>query len=117
MLRNAGFRIALDDFGTGYSSLCMMKSFKFDRLKLDRSLISDLGKDPTSQAVFDAAVTMALSIGAEVVAEGISEAGLVEPVRSAGCTHLQGFLYSRPIEADAVDRYYVADEIGEAKVA
>ena len=117
LLRNAGFRIALDDFGTGYSSLCMMKSFKFDRLKLDRSLISDLGKDPTSQAVFDAAVTMALSIGAEVVAEGISEAGLVEPVRSAGCTHLQGFLYSRPIEADAVDRYYVADEIGEAKVA
>jgi diguanylate cyclase (GGDEF)-like protein len=106
LLRNAGFRIALDDFGTGYSSLCMMKTFKFDRLKLDRSLITDLGKDPTSQAVFDAAVTMALRIGAEVVAEGISEEMLVDPVRSAGCTHVQGYHYSRPIEAEAVAGYY-----------
>ncbi|MBV1689744.1 bifunctional diguanylate cyclase/phosphodiesterase [Novosphingobium sp. G106] len=106
LLRNAGFRIALDDFGTGYSSLCMMKTFKFDRLKLDRSLITDLDKDPTSQAVFDAAVTMALRIGAEVVAEGISEEDLVSPVRSAGCTHVQGYHYSRPIEADAVQGYY-----------
>ena len=106
LLRNTGFRIALDDFGTGYSSLCMMKTFKFDRLKLDRSLITDLGKDMTSRAVFDAAVTMGLQIGAEVVAEGISEESLVEPVRSAGCTHVQGFHYSRPIEADAVQAYY-----------
>lgn len=108
LLRNAGFRIALDDFGTGYSSLCMMKTFKFDRLKLDRSLITDLDKDPTSQAVFDAAVTMALRIGAEVVAEGISEEGLIAPVESAGCTHVQGFHYSRPIEAAAVEGYYRA---------
>ena len=117
LLRNAGFRIALDDFGTGYSSLCMMKTFKFDRLKLDRSLISDLGKDPTSQAVFDAAVTMGLRIGAEVVAEGISEESLVEPVRSAGCTHVQGFHYSRPIEAAAVAGYYGDREIVDRKVA
>ncbi|MCW1429450.1 putative bifunctional diguanylate cyclase/phosphodiesterase [Novosphingobium sp. JCM 18896] len=121
LLRNAGFRIALDDFGTGYSSLCMMKTFKFDRLKLDRSLITDLGKDPTSQAVFDAAVTMALRIGAEVVAEGISDEGLVDPVRSAGCTHVQGYHYSRPIEAEAVDGYYeagpTADRKSDRKVA
>ncbi len=109
LLRSAGFRIALDDFGTGYSSLCMMKTFKFDRLKLDRSLITDLDKDPTSQAVFDAAVTMALRIGAEVVAEGISEEELIAPVRSAGCTHVQGYHYSRPIEADAVDGYYAGE--------
>ena len=108
LLRNAGFRIALDDFGTGYSSLCLMKTFKFDRLKLDRSLIADLATDPTSQAVFDAAVTMALKIGAEVVAEGISEKELVEPVTSAGCTHLQGFHYSRPIEADEVEPYFAS---------
>ena len=111
LLRGAGFRIALDDFGTGYSSLCMMKTFKFDRLKLDRSLISDIGQDPTSKAVFDAAVTMALRIGAEVVAEGISDEVLVEPVRSAGCTHVQGFHYSRPIESEQVDTYY---KIGRA---
>lgn len=117
LLRTMGFRIALDDFGTGYSSLCMLKTFKFDRLKLDRSLIGDLGKDNTSKAVFDAAVTMALSIGAEVVAEGVSEIGLVEPVRSAGCTHLQGFHYSHPIEADAVEIYYGSATLPVRRVA
>ncbi len=117
LLRNAGFRIALDDFGTGYSSLCMMKTFKFDRLKLDRSLITDLEKDPTARAVFDAAVTMALRVGAEVVAEGISEEALVEPVRKAGCTHIQGFHFSRPIEADAIERYYAQGRPGNRMVA
>jgi diguanylate cyclase (GGDEF)-like protein len=117
LLRNAGFRIALDDFGTGYSSLCMMKTFKFDRLKLDRSLITDIAKDATSQAVFDAAVTMALRIGAEVVAEGISEPGLVDPVRDAGCTHVQGYHYSRPIEAEAVAGYYENAKEAARKVA
>jgi len=106
LLRNAGFRIALDDFGTGYSSLSMMKDFHFDRLKLDRSLIMDLGRDANSKAVFEAAVTMALRIGAQVVAEGISEHALIDPALGAGCTHLQGFHISRPIEADAVEDYF-----------
>jgi EAL domain-containing protein (putative c-di-GMP-specific phosphodiesterase class I) len=106
LLRNAGFRIALDDFGTGYSSLSMMKSFRFDRLKLDQSLIADLERDPTAKAVFDAAVTMALKVGAQVVAEGISEEGLVAPVSVAGCTHVQGFHFSRPMEAACVSAYY-----------
>jgi EAL domain-containing protein (putative c-di-GMP-specific phosphodiesterase class I) len=67
--------------------------------------------------VFDAAVTMALRIGAEVVAEGISEEGLVAPVESAGCTHVQGFHYSHPIEASAVESYYRAAPEGKRKVA
>jgi diguanylate cyclase (GGDEF)-like protein len=103
LLRNAGFRIALDDFGTGYSSLCMMKTFRFDRLKLDRSLVTDIGKDDTSRAVFDAAVQLARQIGAEVVAEGVSEEALVETARLAGCTHLQGFHLSLPVEAQAIN--------------
>ncbi|MBX9884581.1 MAG: bifunctional diguanylate cyclase/phosphodiesterase [Novosphingobium sp.] len=110
LLRHAGCRIALDDFGTGYSSLCLLRTLQFDRLKLDRELIGNLKSDPTSRAVFDAAVTMALRIGAEVVAEGISELELVEPVRAAGCTHLQGYHYSRPVEASAVATYYVGDQ-------
>ena len=105
LLRNLGFRIALDDFGTGYSSLSMVKSFKFDRMKLDRTLVMDLGQDPASLAVLEAAVTMARHVGAEVVAEGISEDRLVAPTRSAGCTHLQGYFYSRPIEASQVHDY------------
>ena len=109
LLRRAGFRIALDDFGTGYSSLCLMKTFRFDRLKLDRTLVCDLGRDPVSRTVFEAAVTMALNLGAEVVAEGVSEAELLAPVRDAGCTHVQGFHYSMPLEAPAVAGYYTHD--------
>lgn len=117
LLRRAGFRIALDDFGTGFSSLCAMKSFRFDRLKLDRSLINDISHDPASQAVFNAAVAMALRLGAEVVAEGISELSLVEPVCEAGCTHVQGFHYSEPIEAEKVEIYYAARRADESRVA
>lgn len=106
LLRHMGFRIALDDFGTGYSSLSMVKSFKFDRMKLDRSLVMDLGQDPASVAVLEAAVTMARHVGAEVVAEGISDAHLIGATKSAGCTHLQGYYYSRPIEADDVPGYF-----------
>jgi diguanylate cyclase (GGDEF)-like protein len=112
LLRQAGCKIALDDFGTGYSSLSLLRTFQFDRLKLDRELIGNLENDPTSRAVFDAAVTMALRIGAEVVAEGVSELSLVEPVQSAGCTHLQGYHFSRPVEASEVTPYY---ERGKAK--
>jgi diguanylate cyclase (GGDEF)-like protein len=114
LLRQAGCKIALDDFGTGYSSLCLLRTFQFDRLKLDRELIGNLETDPTSRAVFDAAVTMALRIGAEVVAEGVSELSLVEPVQAAGCTHLQGYHYSRPVEADEVTPYYERDKAKRA---
>jgi diguanylate cyclase (GGDEF)-like protein len=106
LLRTLGFRIALDDFGTGYSSLSMVKSFKFDRMKLDRSLVMDLGQDPASVAVLEAAVTMARHVGAEVVAEGISDAHLITATKSAGCTHLQGYFYSKPIEAAEVLEYF-----------
>jgi predicted signal transduction protein with EAL and GGDEF domain len=117
LLRNMGFRIALDDFGTGYSSLSMVKSFKFDRMKLDRSLVMDLGQDPASVAVLEAAVTMARHVGAEVVAEGISDAHLIGATRNAGCTHLQGYFYSRPIEAGDVLGYFEGIEGGKADAA
>ncbi len=117
LLRNLGFRIALDDFGTGYSSLSMVKSFKFDRMKLDRSLVMDLGQDPASVAVLEAAVTMARHVGAEVVAEGISEEHLIDATKGAGCTHLQGYFYSRPIEADEVPNYFTAPVVPQSEVA
>lgn len=117
LLRNMGFRIALDDFGTGYSSLSMVKSFKFDRMKLDRSLVMDLGQDPASVAVLEAAVTMARHVGAEVVAEGISDAHLIGATRDAGCTHLQGYFYSQPIEADGVMSYFEGIEGRKADAA
>ena len=106
LLRQFGFRIALDDFGTGYSSLWLLKAFRFDRLKLDGSLISDLASDTKCHAVFDAAVAMGLRLGAEVVAEGVGDALLVDPLTLSGCTHLQGYHFSRPIEAADVAGYF-----------
>ena len=117
LLRSLGFRIALDDFGTGYSSLSMVKNFKSDRMKLDRSLVVDLGQDPASVAVLEAAVTMARHVGAEVVAEGISEAHLVGLTKRAGCTHLQGYFYSPPIEAEDVLEYFRTSDGARANAA
>ncbi|WP_408588252.1 putative bifunctional diguanylate cyclase/phosphodiesterase [Novosphingobium sp.] len=109
LLREAGCRIALDDFGTGYSSLSLLRGFRFDRLKLDRELIVDLAQDETSRAVFETAVAMALRIGAQVVAEGISDAALLDAAARAGCTHLQGYHFSRPLEAADVAAYFATE--------
>jgi diguanylate cyclase (GGDEF)-like protein len=106
LLRGLGFRIALDDFGAGYSSLWLLKSVHFDRLKLDRSLISDLDTSEMSVAVFKAAVALGRSLKMEVVAEGVFEEALVTPLADAGVTHLQGYHYSKPVEAEEVARYY-----------
>lgn len=77
----------------------------------------DLGQDPASVAVLEAAVTMARHVGAEVVAEGISDAHLIGATKSAGCTHLQGYFYSRPIEADAVQDYFLDSEARASAMA
>lgn len=106
LLRCSGFRIALDDFGTGYSSLNLLKSCSFDRLKLDRSLIVDLDTDPAARAVFEAAVTMALRVNAEVVAEGVSDPAISAQIVGSGCTHVQGFAFSPPLEASAVEGFF-----------
>ena len=111
LLRGLGFRIALDDFGAGYSSLWLLKSFHFDRLKMDRSLIFDLTASKMSQAVFEAAVKMGRQLGMEVVAEGVFDASLIEPLEAAGVTHLQGFHFSEPLELAEVSSYFQAEQI------
>ena len=100
--------LASTHFGSGASSVSLNKPSRFDRLKIDRSLIIDLPRDPAAQAVFEAAVAMALKMGAQVVAEGISAAELIEPVSLSGCTHLQGFHISEPVEAGAVAEWFAA---------
>ena len=104
-LRTAGFRIALDDFGTGYSSLSYLRRFPFDRLKLDRSLVQGVTDDRAAMAIVETAAALGLRLGLDVVAEGIETQDEADLMLVAGCTHLQGYLVSRPIEVCDMPRY------------
>ncbi len=101
-LRNLGVKIALDDFGTGYSSLSYLRSFPFDKLKIDRSFVEDLGTSTNGHAVIRAITTLADALGMETLAEGVEDIAQFEVLEREGCRHIQGFLFSKPIAADAV---------------
>ena len=98
-LRALGVRIALDDFGTGYSSLSYLRSFPFDKIKIDRSFIMELIEDKDAGAVVRAITDLAGALGMETTAEGVEEVGQVEALREHGCTNVQGYLFSKPVAA------------------
>ncbi len=101
-LRNLGVRIALDDFGTGYSSLSYLRSFPFDKVKIDRSFVRDLGTSSNGHAIIRAITTLADALGMETLAEGVEDIAQYEVLEREGCRHIQGFLFSRPVAAGAV---------------
>jgi len=96
-LRELGARIAMDDFGTGYSSLSYLRSFPFDKIKIDRSFITDAGHRPEGKAIVRAVAGLGASLGIETTAEGIETPEQLELARRLGCTDGQGFLISRPL--------------------
>jgi diguanylate cyclase (GGDEF)-like protein len=102
LLRRDGFRITLDDFGTGYSSLSYLRRFQVDKVKLDRAFI-DSAEQERSIAIIRAAVGLGRAMGLEVVAEGISTPEQEQIALEAGCDGLQGYLYGRPMPAEAID--------------
>lgn len=95
-LKTLGITIAIDDFGTGYSSLSYLKLFPLDRLKIDRSFISELETDSNDAAIVAAAISLAHNLGLSVVAEGVESVGQAERLIGYGCDELQGFHYGRP---------------------
>ena len=101
-LRNLGVRIALDDFGTGYSSLSYLRSFPFDKVKIDRSFVEDLGTSTNGHAMIRAITTLANALGMETLAEGVEDVAQFEVLEREGCQNIQGYLFSRPVAADAV---------------
>lgn len=101
-LRNLGVRIALDDFGTGYSSLSYLRSFPFDKVKIDRSFVEDLRGDGNGHAVIRAITTLADALGMETLAEGVEEIAQLEALEREGCRYIQGYLFSRPVAGTAV---------------
>lgn len=98
-IREMGFPLAMDDFGTGHSSLSCLHSFPIDVLKIDRSFILHLAEDDEFGAVVQAIVTLAHHLNLEVVAEGIETQEQLQQLRSLGCSHAQGYLFSKPVPA------------------
>lgn len=101
-LRGLGVRVSLDDFGTGYSSLSYLRSFPFDKIKIDQSFVRDLGRDTSARAIVRAITAMAGALGMDILAEGVELDAQADMLRDEGCDMIQGYLISRPIPAREV---------------
>jgi len=96
-LHELGVRISLDDFGTGYSSIGYLRSFRFDKLKIDQSFVKDLLADEKSLAIVRAIVGLGSSFGITTTAEGVETEDQRSCLNQEGCTEVQGYLYSEPL--------------------
>ena len=101
-LRDLGVRIAMDDFGTGYCSLSYLQKFPFDKIKIDRSFVSQLGENPHSTAIVRAVIGLGASLGIVTVAEGVETEAQFAHLRAEGCQEVQGYLFGRPDSAPAI---------------
>jgi diguanylate cyclase (GGDEF)-like protein len=104
-LSRAGIKIDFDDFGTGYASLTHLKEYPVDRIKLDRSFISQLPHDRESLGIVRAVISLAHELHKEVIAEGVETAEQAELLADMGCDFLQGYLFSKPMPAAAAGEY------------
>jgi EAL domain-containing protein (putative c-di-GMP-specific phosphodiesterase class I) len=108
-LHDLGVTVALDDFGTGYSSIGHLKRFKFDKLKLDRSMVQDILRQPAALRLVQGTIAMADALNLKVTAEGVEDENQVSVLRLAGCSMFQGFLFSRPVAAKDVAAFLDVD--------
>jgi diguanylate cyclase (GGDEF)-like protein/PAS domain S-box-containing protein len=113
-LRGVGVRIALDDFGTGYSSLSYLQRFPFDKIKIDRSFVDDLGTQEASAAIVQAVVNIAAARTMTTTAEGVETAMQRDLLRTLGCTQMQGYLFSPAIPAKDLKQLFAAHGVGTA---
>lgn len=107
-LKALGIRLSIDDFGVGYSSLSYLQRFPVDVLKIDRSFINDLSTGSSDARLAAAIIAMGISLGLELVAEGIETPEQADFLASRGCHVAQGFLFARPIDAEAFGRLLAA---------
>lgn len=105
VIRGFGVNVALDDFGTGYASIGFLRQFRFEKLKLDRSLVVDAGADDGSRAMMLSSITVARALNMGVTAEGVETTEQADMVRAAGCDQIQGWLYFRAMPAEQIGQY------------
>jgi diguanylate cyclase (GGDEF)-like protein len=97
-LRAMGIRIALDDFGTGYSSLSYLRSFPFDKIKIDKAFVDAVARDACATAIVRAIVELAAALKMETTAEGVEDEDQLAMLRAQGCSSIQGYIFSRPVD-------------------
>lgn len=102
VIRNFGVGIALDDFGTGYASIGFLRNFRFEKLKLDRTMIVDAGQDNGSMAMMASSIAVARARDMSVTAEGVETQAQADLVRSAGCDQIQGWHYYKALTASEI---------------
>ena len=110
-LRNSGIQIAVDDFGTGYSSLAYLRDLPVDELKLDRSFIAPMADDVRAAALVASTIALAHSLGLRMVAEGVEDDVTYRELCRLGCDEAQGYFISRPVPADELTRWLLADHV------
>jgi EAL domain-containing protein (putative c-di-GMP-specific phosphodiesterase class I) len=115
-LRNLGIKISMDDFGTGYSSLSYLRSFPFDKIKIDRSFIRDLTDKGDCAAIIKAVAGLGRGLGIVTTAEGVETQAQLDQVRAEGCSEVQGYFFSAPKTADEV-RSFIANRAGTRSAA
>ncbi|HEX7639129.1 MAG TPA: EAL domain-containing protein, partial [Burkholderiaceae bacterium] len=101
-VRALGVSVAMDDFGTGYSSMSLLRRLPIDVMKIDRAFVQDLAHDPDAVAVARSIVALAQALGLRTVAEGIETPEQAEILAAMGCDEFQGFLFARPMPAEAL---------------
>ena len=102
VIRKFGVGIALDDFGTGYASIGFLRNFRFEKLKLDRTMVVEAGQDSGSLAMMASSIAVARAMDMEVTAEGVETQAQADLVRTAGCDHIQGWYYYKAITAEEI---------------
>ena len=101
-LKSLGLRVAVDDFGCGFSSLGSLNRLPFDRVKIDRAFVRELTPETSQDCIARMIVKLAKSLGLEVTAEGVETEVQARLLGEMGCKEMQGFLYGRPMNADAL---------------
>jgi EAL domain-containing protein (putative c-di-GMP-specific phosphodiesterase class I) len=109
IFRSRNIHLVIDDFGTGYSSLSYLRRFPVDTLKVDKSFVEGLGKDPESTAIVQAVISLAKSLGMRVTAEGIETREQLDMLRFMDCDQGQGYFFSRPLPAPEAEALLAED--------
>ena len=109
-LRDLGASVSMDDFGTGYSSLSYLRRFPFDKIKIDQSFVHDICLNPGNLAIVQAVADLGRTLGMRTTAEGVETRDQLDLVRKIGCSEVQGYLFSRPVPAAALDQLIASIE-------
>lgn len=107
LLRGYGIRISLDDFGTGFSSLSYLKKLPIDTLKIDKSFVDTVMTDSSTRVITESILNMVKALGFESIAEGVEEEQQYEYLHSVGCDVIQGYLFSKPLPPEELEKVFV----------